>query len=84
MDTPVGYLITSQNSLIYQNAAARFKQEIISFTMACVLWSSSRHSSTVLRSSVMNPRRFLPSGLCGRTPTLIARIVMPGHRSDRS
>lgn len=72
MESPVGCLITSQNTLIYQNAAARLKQESISSAMGCASWPFSQHSSTVLHVFSMYPKHFLSSGLRGRTPSLIA------------
>ena len=65
----------TQNSLIHQNAVAPFKEEIISSTTGRALRSSSQHSSTVLHSSLLNPRLFVPSGFSGRIPSVIARMT---------
>jgi hypothetical protein len=60
------------HSLIYQNAAASFKEERISSMPGRALRSSFQHSSIVLHNSLLNPRRFAPSGFIGRTPSMIS------------
>ena len=64
------------NCLICQNAAASFKQEMISSTLGRTLRSARQHSSTAFHSSLLNPRRLAPSGFCGRTPPVIARMTI--------
>ena len=61
-----------QKSLIYQNAVASFKEEMISSALGRALRSSSQHNPTVLHSSLLNPRCFAPSGFFGRTPSKIS------------
>jgi hypothetical protein len=61
-----------QRSFMYQNAVASFKVERIFSTQGRALRSSSQHNSTVLHSSLLNPRRLTPSGFFGRTPSMIS------------
>jgi hypothetical protein len=58
-----------------QNAVALLREERISSTRGRALRSSSQHSSTVLHSSSLNPRRFASFGFFGRTPSMIARMT---------
>jgi len=64
--------ITSQNSRVCQNHAARVRRGGMSSTSGRALRSSCQHSSTVSHSSSLNPSCCATSGFLGRTPSMIA------------
>ena len=70
------YPASCQESLISQNTLAWFKAEWISATLGRAFRSSIQHSSTVLHSSSLNPRRFAPSGFSGRIPPVTMRMII--------
>ena len=65
-----------QESLIFQNVVAPLKTERISSTLGRTSRFPRQHSSTVLHSLSLNPRRLAPSGFSGRIPLVIMRMTV--------